>query len=640
MQDVALGAEEVASKEFPVSFRGFHQHEVRAFLAQVAAELAAARERERSQRHRLETAEAKAASRVLTDDEIEAALGEEAGRVLHAAREAARDIRARAEEQVARLVREASGEGSRAEQEAESLLARRSEEAERVAAEITAEARRQAEAELERAKAEGRQMVAEAQAVRERVLKDLARRRKAAHQHLEQLRAGRERLLEAYRVVRTTLDEATSELSVAEAEARAAAETASLRMASQPETTVEELEAELSAARDLGLGPLPPPPASPKGHGASNGNGAQRHAPPLDDRPRDEPAPLVVADAPPEAVMVPPTTPEPVLHDTSATFDPLAPPPPAEELVEHSDLAEALEPAEVDEEAEPPEEPLSAPSEREHPNGGVDDLFARLRAEQTRPEPESTAAPGPASASAPTNGSESASTNGSESTPAVGARNEDSAADDDEELLQRRDAELEPVERILVKSLKRTLADEQNEVLDTLRRRRGLASLDELLPEASDHTARYLAVADPVLVTAAGLGAGERRDPPPVTDLAVALAAAVVEDLRARLQRVLEAADGDEAAQAEGISSAYREWKTARVEPLARHHSAAAHTRGRFAATPEGTLRWVVDAEEGPCPDCDDNALALTPKGGVFPTGQRHPPAHLGCRCTIVTGRH
>ncbi|MBW3575830.1 MAG: DivIVA domain-containing protein [Actinobacteria bacterium] len=326
MQHVDLGAEEVASKEFPVKFRGFDQHEVRAFLAQVAAELAAARERERLQRERLEAAETRAASMVPTDAEIEAALGQEAGRVLHAAREAAQEIRSRAEEQVARLVRDASGEGSRAQQEAESLLARRTEEAEKVAAEITAEAHRKAEAELERAKAEGREMVAEAQAIRERVLKDLARRRRAAHQQLEQLRAGRERLLEAYRVVRTTLDEATSELSVAEVEARAAAETASLRMGSMPETTVEELEAELSAARDLGIAPASTT-LVPRGKAhAANGNGGHLSsgvavAVPASDEPVDDPAPPDRREPPGPVVEAVPALLDPAPSDADDDID-------------------------------------------------------------------------------------------------------------------------------------------------------------------------------------------------------------------------------------------------------------------------------------------------------------------------------
>ncbi len=316
MNDVALGAEEVAAREFPVAFRGFAQHEVRAFLAQVAAELAAARERERLHHERLEAAEARAASRVPTDEEIEAALGHEAGRVLQVAREAAAEIRSRAEEQVARLVRDASGEGNRAHQEAESLLALRTEEAERIAVEIQAQAQAAAEDVLEAAKARGREMVAEAQAVRERVLKDLARRRRVAHQQLEQLRAGRERLLEAYRVVRTTLDEATRELSVAEAEARAAAETAALRVGSQPELTIEELEAELVGARDIGLAPAParplaaPPPvvAVRVAHPVAEPEPVARAEPAA--APEAQPEPVPEAQPEPEPVAQPDPQPE------------------------------------------------------------------------------------------------------------------------------------------------------------------------------------------------------------------------------------------------------------------------------------------------------------------------------------------
>ena len=143
-------------------------------------------------------------------------------------------------------------------------------------------------------------------------------------------------------------------------------------------------------------------------------------------------------------------------------------------------------------------------------------------------------------------------------------------------------------------------------------------------------------MAGPDLRTAAARGLASDAEPPSIDDLAVSLAATLADDVRARLQRALEAADGDEGPLVEGISAAYREWKTTRVEPLARHHVAAAHSRGRFAAC-EGRLRWVVDGEEGPCPDCDDNALAGSiDKNQPFPTGQLHPPAHVGCRCTVA----
>ncbi len=678
MDDVAIEAEEVATKEFSVGFRGYSQHDVRAYLAQVAAELAATRERERLQHERLVAAEARAASRPLSDEEIEVALGREAGRVLQAAREAAVEIRSRAEDQVARLVRDASGEGSRAQQEAESLLVRRTEEAEKAAAEIIAGAEAQAAEEIDEAKAEGREMVTEAQAVRERVLKDLARRRRVAHQQLEQLRAGRERLLEAYRVVRATLDEATRELTVAEVEARAAAERAALRAASLPETTVEELEAEFAGARDIGLASVPT--ARFMGVGQSHGRNGSVFEPgpeplveieppveiesPVEPEPgvavepepepevavepapevAVEPAPEVAVEPAPEVAVEPEPEVEPEVEvavepEPELTVEPegeaepeVAPAPAAVAEVEPDPPAAAAAAA-AEPETEPELNAAVASEEEGHAQppsslGGVEGLFARLRAERATSShgdgADPTGAGGPVGSDPVTNGT----------APALSAAAADGS--DDEDVLQARDSEVSDVERSLAKALKRALADEQNEVLDILRRGRGGVPLVDLLPSPSDHTARYLAVAGPALQTGARRGAGTDGDSPSIDDLAVGLAATVADDLRSRLQRALEAADGDEGPLVEGISAAYREWKTARAEPLARHHVAAAHARGRFAAC-EGRLRWVVDGEEGPCPDCDDNALAgAIDKGQPFPTGQQHPPAHIGCRCTVV----
>jgi hypothetical protein len=89
------------------------------------------------------------------------------------------------------------------------------------------------------------------------------------------------------------------------------------------------------------------------------------------------------------------------------------------------------------------------------------------------------------------------------------------------------------------------------------------------------------------------------------------------------------------------VGAAYREWKTQRIERVAGDHIVSAFSRGAFAAVSDGTSQhWVVDDVDGPCPDCDDNALAgSTPRGQAFPTGQMHPPAHPGCRCVLVTSR-
>ena len=84
-------------------------------------------------------------------------------------------------------------------------------------------------------------------------LKDLARRRKSGRQQLEQLRAARERLLEAHEAVRRTLEDATNELLVSLPEARVAAVDAGRKAEGEAEATVEELEAEIEAAREAGL---------------------------------------------------------------------------------------------------------------------------------------------------------------------------------------------------------------------------------------------------------------------------------------------------------------------------------------------------------------------------------------------------
>jgi hypothetical protein len=175
-------------------------------------------------------------------------------------------------------------------------------------------------------------------------------------------------------------------------------------------------------------------------------------------------------------------------------------------------------------------------------------------------------------------------------------------------------------------------------VLDNHRRLRGAPTLAALLPEADEHAGRFATLAAKHLTVGADAGAASvDGDGPGVDELAAALAADVVDDVRSRLERALDATSGDEEALVETISATYREWKQSRTEPLARHHVAAAYAFGVFRAAPADELVWVVDVAEGGCPDCDDNALAgPTPRGQAFPTGQPHPPAHAGCRCLVL----
>ncbi|HUF31795.1 MAG TPA: DivIVA domain-containing protein [Acidimicrobiales bacterium] len=689
-------ADEVARKAFATSFRGFDQYQVRAFLGEVAAELAATQERERSLRTALAVAEERAKPVEAAEADLDLVLGQETGKVLQAAHHAAAEIRSRAEEQVGRMVREANDEAARLRKEAETVLGVRTAEADAAAREITEEAAARAAEELETAQARGREMVAEAQEVRERVLRDMARRRKLAHQQLERLLAGRERLLAAYEVVRGNLDDATGELTVAEAEARLAAQAVA-----EPDDGDEEpmaaLEAEVAAARAAGL-TVEVRPAGDSDHpvGADAGldtNGVPAAEPPAVDEATEPPAPPAevgaARDEPPDEPRVGPAeerrtsalrilrrraevvpVPGRVVAETSAHHpvapadehegvriipaDPEAPAGQAHTggltLVPEEEPAPAS-PAGVDQEAEPAKAPASGsaegpaeavrPPDEEAPapvepadagpevtpepakaEPGVDDLFSRLRASRAAAVAEAQVFLG---------------ADDSGTTPTAPA-DEAVVADraDDEALIDGRDAAVEPAERALGRALKRSLADEQNEVLDTLRRHRGAPVLADLLPDADDHAARHAKVATAPLVEAAEAGRAGAGGPVAVDDLAGALANEVVTALRGRVDRALADAGGDDDALVQAISAGYREWKSSRLEALVGHHVLAAHERGRYDAL-DGPARWVVDRTGGCGPDCDDNALAgPTPKGSAFPTGHRHPPAHPGCRCLVA----
>jgi hypothetical protein len=216
-------------------------------------------------------------------------------------------------------------------------------------------------------------------------------------------------------------------------------------------------------------------------------------------------------------------------------------------------------------------------------------------------------------------------------------------------MLQRRDAAIGTIEANLAKRLKRVLQDEQNDLLDRLRSGKGKPATDAILIGRDTHAARFADAGRPALELAARVGIAfvaslEGRDPPGdevagLDGLSDDLASAVVDPLRRRLEEVLvEGEDNDPTAVAESIGGAYREWKTHRIEQAAADHVAGAFAAGAFSATSAGTrLRWVVDDADGPCPDCDDNALAgALSKGEEYPTGQVHPPAHPGCRCLLV----
>jgi len=560
-QEGPLRPEDITRRKFPTVFRGLDAGEVRAFLAQVADDLAWSQSREEDLRQQL-TALQSAPPPALDEATLTAALGEETARIVHTAQQAAADIRARADENVAQLLREAHTQAERVRGEADSVLARRVEEADTVAAQIREAAEAHAKTVVQEAAFRSQELVQEAEATCDRILGDLAERRRVAHLQVEQLEAGRERLLQAYAVVTSTLQAVTAELERVEHEAPAAAEAIARRAALQAS----------------------PPPA-----------------------PRVEPDAVAEAETAPEPGTEPGVEPEPEPIELTEL---IVEPTPEIESVRVIGPAPKKEPDVKPDVRSPASPPASAGT-------GV---FAKIRAERAAALEEEPAAQDPP-------------------TPVI-EEPQAPHGPSDEQLKAARDAALEPLVSVLARKVKRALQDEQNDVLDRLRLHRKLPTLDELLLAERDHIDHYATVAHEVLLDAARAATGGQQVA--VATVADALACDIVNSLRHRIGRSVEETIGspDPEALGDGVSAAYREWKSSRVERLSADHLAAAHALGVYTAAPPGVvLRWVVDDVDGPCPDCDDNSLAgLTLRGEPYPTGQAHPPAHAGCRCLLVPG--
>lgn len=611
-----LTPEEIANRGFASAFRGISETEVRNFLKRVADEIAAMRDREAELAALVDDLRAQLRNPApLTEQQLLDSLGEETARVLRSAQEAAEEIRSRAEERAGTLVREAQDEAARRREESETTARERLEGAERVATERTeaaeaaatrlredaeraatetraaaeqeAQAVREAasaesEAEIEAAKETGRGLVNEARAVRERVLADLGRRRNLLQVQVDELRAGRDRLLDGYRVVKRTLADATQAL--AGVEARATAELSG----PAPAVDVPPVEGELETL-------------------------AGEQAPSAEVVTVEIDAVAALVGEPGESSGA----------EVDALFARLkaeasehaTPPVPDAEASEASEVSEVSESADA---AEGPERveiadaavavaPGAEASEAEVVGPKADDVAGAPAG-----GPEDGAEPGGAPEAEPTG---------------------------DDAVRAERAAVLDPLGREVARKAKRALQDEQNDLLDRIRKVKGTPkALDVLTPEEAQHRAWCDVLRAPLTAAYAGgygLGGGgktRKQVPAPLLD---ELAADLVVRLRDRLVAAIDdAADTDDVTQR--LGARYREFKGQDLDRALGDALAAAWAKGTFDASPAGTrLRWVPEVE-GRCPDCDDNALEPTVRGEPFPTGTPHPPAHPGCRCLLV----
>ena len=536
-------AASVSSAQFNTTRRGFDQFEVRDFLRMVAAELARLQERERHLERELKAAQTTSKGQHTTFDDETATrlLGEEAAHILQAAREAASQIRNRTEEGAARLLREATEESHRLREEAEIEAARRRQDA-----------TTDAESEVSAAKQQGRDMVNEARAYRERVLAELARRRETAVAQIEQLVHGRDRLMQAFERARNAAVDVMADLGPL----NEPDELVNLAPITGPIPIVvptQRLLAVATPASNERVVSLPTPVDN-------SGEVDAEH-----DR---EPAQVVSIFAgemsrpyEPKSLTVSEPAPDPAPTDAAPELDP-------------TDANE--EPAPIDVDGDPP---TDNSTDNSTDNPSVEELFARLRSARTEDIVVEHAALSPSRDTAAAPDSRLRDTG-------TGAEPNDDGNDGNEG--DDGDEQVTPLIVAASRKLKRVLADEQNEVLDKLRRKEQIRSLDALLPSGSEHAARYVDAVRSELVAAAIAGAqGDRNggDPAIVRPACDVVAAQIVAPLRERLARCIANADGSNADIATQARSVYREWKVNQIDEHLDETVRLAFARGALMLT-------------------------------------------------------
>jgi DivIVA domain-containing protein len=588
-----LAPDEVARHTFATSRRGFDPDEVRAYLENLARGLRELAEREQEFRRELEEAEGRAANPVINEETLTAALGQETARVLHSAHEASSEMLNKAQAESDRLLTDAREEIAATEARVSAQLSDRAQEAELVAADFRQRAQEEATSTMEAARTEVEAMIGQA--------------RSDCREMIDEAQALRARVLADLSKRRKVLH-----------------------------AQIEQLR----AGRE---------------HLADTVRGVRRSIDTIaDDLFRAEDEARLAAEAAGRAAVARPDegTPEELATALLAEEASLAEA--ADEVAEELTLATPVLAEVVGELDEIAGLPDVAPPD---PIPSVDALFAKIRASRedgpaAPGEPEAVAGPAVEEPAIETveptapNAVVDAAVDGAEG--AEGA--EEAPPDARSPVVIRRDEMTAPLVKALARRLKRTLQDDQNDLLDRLRSAHFQWSAD-ILPRDPEHLDSYSTAALPHLMEAGQAGAsfvGSEGNHRPLTDdvakVAHELAEAVAQPLRRRL---LEGegehlSGADEQVVAEHVGSAFREWKGERIERLAGDYVVAAFSLGSLAGSQRKKnlqIEWIAATatSDEPCPDCEDNMLNGPQRPGEdFPTGHVHPPAHPGCRCLLA----
>ena len=617
----------VGSAQFNVSRKGYDQGEVRDFLRMVSAELARLQEREKFLESEMRAMQTRGLSDpgVLDEATVTALLGEETARVLTVAREAAQQMRDRAAETAERIVREASAEVARLREQAEIESSRR-----------RSDAATDSESEIELAKQQGREMVNEARAYREKLLNELAVRRELARQQIEELIRSRDRLKAAFERASLAASGVVGDL-----------------------TDFDEAAEEFQQAVPLVIETKPISVIEPR-------NDSPTNVLPFDREKFEDDATEPVSESVAEIVIEPvteivtePEKLEPVVEAENIVpvIQDLAPTIADEQPAESDDghrakivqmfgrtsrrLHPSTETPEVDQPAPTvPEAKMPAVIQKVEPKkSSVDDLFAKLR---------QAGAENVASSVKTVKDSSHKTTE----TPKK-AVEPPKPIEPDLKMFERRDSALIAVDEMLVKKLKRVLADEENAMLNYLQSKKAQVALEKVLPSFENQLQIFVEATSKELIEAAMSGAQSlskslksdlRKKISNATVMQVLskkLADDIVYPLRERIQKCVESSDGSASEMSSLIRSAYREWKMKQVDKIVGDISRLAYSRGAYLVLETGVkVCWMVDPNGPPCADAEDNSLAGEVNcGEKFPTGDEHPVIHAGCKCLVVPSR-
>ena len=613
----------VAGATFPSSRRGFDQNEVRDFLRMVSAEISRQQERITFlERELLNSQQVGTAPQVeLNEETITELLGEETARIVQAAREAAGKIKVRSEETATRLVREATDEAARVREDAELEAAR-----------VRQDAASDAEAEILMAKQQGRDMVNEARAYRERVLADVARRRELAREQIEDLMHGRDRIVQVFDRARIATEDVLRELDDV---AEEPSEFVNLAPTTGPIPIIvqaDEIEAREAMRPAVSSAPAFVP------YDQDEDIAVMTEEVVIDRTARIEEVVAIEEKVVEEQTPIAPVV-ELVVEAPVSNVVPLFAR--QETTVVVADLDEDLDEDDEDDVNDPPLVIVEQKAKAVVPP--ADDIFAKLRrsgAESVAKEVATTQVKKVEPKKKPAE---------KKIEPVVEEIIETSVEEAATATpFELRDEELAPVIAAMSRKLKRVLADEQNEVLDILRGKLPVKTLDAIVGPKTDHSARMLEALEASLKAAALTGAkslsnASDKDLQKMVASQIAainefVIATVVAPLRERLSRSISQAAGDNAELTSLVRLVYREWKNQHVDTQIDNIAQTSFGRGAFAAlTPGAKVCWKVDPNGPACADAEDNSLAgFVNAGEAFPTGHTHAPAHAGCRCALV----